>query len=132
MFTFGYPVNLGPYLWLPCHSVFLSLATMPFCIIIPGFPVILYSSIPCTLYYYLWLPCHSVFLTLASLSCCILIPGYPVIRYPCLWPFCILISYSSVDFLISSNPVISVHVLPYIFPATLPFRTSFSGYPQTL
>jgi hypothetical protein len=48
-----YHVTLYYYPWLPCHSVFLtlaslnavflSLATMPFCIIIPGFPVILYS-----------------------------------------------------------------------------------------
>ncbi len=118
----GYHVILYLYLWLPCYSVFLSLASMSFCILIFGFHV--------TLYQYPWLPCHSVFLTLASLSCCI--PGYPVIRYPCLWPFCILISYSSVSFLISSYPVISVHVLPYIFPATLPFRIYISRYPVIL
>jgi hypothetical protein len=106
LFTSGYPVNLCPYLWLPCYSVFLSLATMLFCNIIPGYPVILYSYLwlPChfvllslatrlsfsilmfgvILYFYPWLPCHPVFLSLATMSFCIFIPGYLVILFPCL------------------------------------------------
>ncbi len=138
---FDYPVNLCPYLWLPCHSVFLSLATMSFCIIIPGYPVMLYliSGFPAILYSSLWLPWHSVFLSLATMSFCILIPGYHVILYSYPWLPCFLASgrfvilFPYIQLPIHFRIFISGYpVICSIFPATLLFGISNSGYPAIL
>ncbi len=130
MFTFGYPVNLCPYLWLPCHSVFLPLATMSFCIIIPGYPVFLYSylCLPChSLYYYHWLPSHSVFLSLATMSFCILISCYLAILYSYLWLPChsVFLSLATLSFgILASAHFVSLslnRLLVSLSPATQSF-----------
>jgi hypothetical protein len=122
MFTFGYPVNLCPYLWLPCHPVFLSLATLSFYIIVPGYTLSfcnLISGFLVILYSYFWFPYSSVCLFLATIPLCIIIPGYPFILYPCLWLPCHFVSLSL------STPVI---LFPYLKLCSH-FNDLLSGYP---